>query len=130
MMLVLADNACISVYLNICQLSFNIHVCFLHSEVFDVFDNNYFCFKLHIQIPISYWLNDGYRFWNTTNFRDYRPLIGEVLGPFSTPLRTDFSKYTFSRIIKVMKLYLSKIFLLSRIIARWLPHIKSTLKQG
>ena len=49
-------------------------------------------FDLVIQIPISYWLNDGYRYKNTTDFYNYHSLIGEEVGQFSTPILTDYCK--------------------------------------
>ena len=52
-----------------------------------------FIMAFRSQIPISYWLNDGYRFWNITDFRAYHPLIGEEVSPYSTPLKTEFCEY-------------------------------------
>jgi hypothetical protein len=44
------------------------------------------------QIPVSYWLNDGYRFKDRETFDKFQSLIGEATSYYSTPLKTDFSK--------------------------------------
>ena len=48
--------------------------------------------SITIQIPISYWLNDGYRFQDTSDFDTYHTLIGEGVSEYSTPVKTDFSE--------------------------------------
>ncbi|KAK3607816.1 hypothetical protein CHS0354_031317 [Potamilus streckersoni] len=42
-----------------------------------------------LQVPISYWLNDGYTFKNKQAFMTFDSLIGEELSVYSRPLKMD-----------------------------------------
>ncbi|KAL4237665.1 hypothetical protein ACF0H5_002379 [Mactra antiquata] len=53
------------------------------------------------EIPISYWLNDGYKFKNKETFLMYQDLIGEGISNYSSPLKTDYSVFYGNRIVYI-----------------------------
>ncbi|XP_052273404.1 uncharacterized protein LOC127873573 [Dreissena polymorpha] len=52
-----------------------------------------------LEIPIAYWLNDRYLFKNKSSFNKFHDLIGERIGPYSSPLKTDFSEFYGNRLV-------------------------------
>ncbi|KAL3837324.1 hypothetical protein ACJMK2_022690 [Sinanodonta woodiana] len=59
-----------------------------NSQFYDTSNFNV-SFSNILQVPISYWLNDGYTYRNKQAFKKYDSLIGEELSTHSKPLRTD-----------------------------------------